>query len=45
MAAELNVTAELDVCSKWIVDHNHTDIRGDRDLELEWLAVCIGPQR
>ena len=40
----------LDPCSQWIYDHHNTTALGDntinsKDIELEWLKICIGPQR
>jgi hypothetical protein len=39
--------SKLDPCSQWIMDHQSTTFMGDNstEIELEWLRMCIGPQR
>ena len=37
----------LDPCSQWIMENEATTFIGENttDKELEWLRICIGPQR
>jgi hypothetical protein len=37
----------LDPCSQWIMENEANAFMGENttDKELEWLRICIGPQR
>lgn len=38
---------ELDKCSQWNLEHNHSFFNTGipQHLEIEWLEACIGHQR
>ena len=44
---EASLNASIDPCSQWIHENQGTIFKDKNtsDMELEWLRICVGPQR